>query len=540
MLSHVVPHPSFMTAVVIDRHVANIKLRDESDKERYERLKEIPKSFQRLQSVPVSAYKNFLSEWRRAPGGPEAPGSGSTRSKLELQPSPFLQQKLGKKLLVPKLPSQGVQRAAAAARNGRNRLAKLKDPIPPISGELSFDGSELSSLGSPLGFSVPGETTSDATGLRARGLQSPWRIKGDELLSRVDLLASSTTEPEDVSTKALHGRSIVDVLLHEEEEGNVLERTQRALSRFDRLTAETDTEMESINFSKPEFFGGYKYEDVKKLRHMMKTLGVESDGTFNWDKLSSLEEWATHPLRDMVSALNIQKSVDAWCDNIDYMDQQIAGRKKEAEEAERRRRLADANSGVDKKRKHFGPYTIKEVLELKMLFDSMDEDGSGEIDAQEFLSSPAWQSSHLCTTASTVFNTIDADHDGKITLGELLAITFPGAKSSERKAMKEYLDVVSVTKPVVKTRERRLDKVELEEIEEMFRVFDLDGNGTVSINELIETLKMMGSYGQDLLSIEDLEKIAAKYDTDGDKDLNLQEFQELMKVHYLNTEPGFV
>ncbi len=37
--------------------------------------------------------------------------------------------------------------------------------------------------------------------------------------------------------------------------------------------------------------------------------------------------------------------------------------------------------------------------------------------------------------------------------------------------------MVSVTKPVVKARERKLDKIEMEEIEEMFKVFDLDGNG---------------------------------------------------------------
>ena len=102
--------------------------------------------------------------------------------------------------------------------------------------------------------------------------------------------------------------------------------------------------------------------------------------------------------------------------------------------------------------------------------------------------------------------------------------------------MKEYLDVVSVTKPIVKTRERKLDVVETEEIAEMFKVFDLDGNGTISINELIETLKMMGSYGKEFLSSEDLERIAAKYDTDEDHELNLQEFQELMKSQYLNAD----
>ena len=68
----------------------------------------------------------------------------------------------------------------------------------------------------------------------------------------------------------------------------------------------------------------------------------------------------------------------------------------------------------NKKRQHFGPYTIKEVLELKMLFDSIDEDGSGEIELQEFLTSHSWQASHLSSTASTVFNTIDSDSDGKV------------------------------------------------------------------------------------------------------------------------------
>lgn len=340
-----------------------VALREETDAERYERMKEIPKSFQRLQSVPVSAYKNFLSEWRRAPGGPpQSEGAG-----LGLEPSPFLREKLGKKLAaLPSRPapiSKGVRRAATAAgvTNIKRRQLKKLNSLGAQGGDNNNpsdeeDDASFVSLGSRTsvggggggassvgadqlsrGSAARGDSSSftprlpvsptssaaaaaagasnnnGAAGLRARGLQSPWRLKSDELLQRVDILAMPAPD------SLLRDDAPLESVFDEEKDGGVLERTQLALSRFDRLTAEEGIDLPSVDLSQPEYFGAFSLEDVKKLHSMMDTLGLESDGTFNWDKLSSLEEWRDHPMRTLMSALNLNGAVPAWQDNIEYV-----------------------------------------------------------------------------------------------------------------------------------------------------------------------------------------------------------------------------
>ena len=409
-----------------------ISLREETDAERYERMKEIPKSFQRLQSVPVSAYKNFLSEWRRAPGGPpQSEGAGQG-----LEPSPFLREKLGKKLAaLPSRPasiSKGVRRAATAAgaTNIKRRQLKKLHSLASLGDNKSSDEEDdashtsFISLGSRASLgggasSVMGDQasrgsaargnssvapksaalsashgSSDAAGLRARGLQSPWRLKSDELLHRVDILAMPAPADSSLRDDA-QLESVFD-----EKNGAVLERTQLALSRFDRLTAEEGIDLPSVDLSQPEYFGAFALEDVKKLHSMMGTLGLESDGTFNWDKLESLEEWKDHPLRTLMSALNLNCAVPAWQDNVEYVVFTCAGincaaraapdahctsdylacgacsvfrymvHQLEGKKAKPRKTKSADNK--DKKRKHFGPYTIKEVGGRSFPFCGLD------------------------------------------------------------------------------------------------------------------------------------------------------------------------
>ena len=188
-----------------------------------------------------------------------------------------------------------------------------------------------------------------------------------------------------------------------------------------------------------------------------------------------------------------------------------------------------------KKPRRFGLYSVKEVLELKLLFDSMDIDGNGYINLQEFLTSPKWQSSHLSATAGSVFNTVDRDGDGNITLKELLRVAFPASNKASLQDMAEFLQDASDPKPVKKVRERKLGEKEIKEITEMFSVFDINGDGKVSLKEIVQNTGGEAS----ILGDDDLQMLAEKYDTDGDQVLDVNEFKELMKTFYLDRKDKY-
>ena len=92
-----------------------------------------------------------------------------------------------------------------------------------------------------------------------------------------------------------------------------------------------------------------------------------------------------------------------------------------------------------KKMTHFGPYTAKEVLGLRKLFNEIDDDASGQIDVDEFVNSTALQGSHIFMNAASMFNSIDRDESGTISFGELLAVSFPSASSENVRYMLRLL-----------------------------------------------------------------------------------------------------
>ena len=88
----------------------------------------------------------------------------------------------------------------------------------------------------------------------------------------------------------------------------------------------------------------------------------------------------------------------------------------------------------------FGRYTAKEVLQLKSMFEMFDEDGSGAIDLEEFQSSAMMQESHLFSNTGGMFESIDVDNDGTITLEGLMQVAFPFASKKEIKQMQAWLN----------------------------------------------------------------------------------------------------
>jgi hypothetical protein len=86
----------------------------------------------------------------------------------------------------------------------------------------------------------------------------------------------------------------------------------------------------------------------------------------------------------------------------------------------------------------FGAVTAAEVVALKSVFDLLDVDGSGSVDIREFVSSRAWKDSGFPQLAPSVFESIDRDKDGFISLRELCLVVFPNTSATEVERMVEF------------------------------------------------------------------------------------------------------
>eukprot|EP01006_Ploeotia_vitrea_P061360 TRINITY_DN77874_c0_g1_i1.p1 TRINITY_DN77874_c0_g1~~TRINITY_DN77874_c0_g1_i1.p1 ORF type:complete len:725 (+),score=387.29 TRINITY_DN77874_c0_g1_i1:126-2177(+) len=123
-------------------------------------------------------------------------------------------------------------------------------------------------------------------------------------------------------------------------------------------------------------------------------------------------------------------------------------------------------------------HNMDEVKQAKAIFDRIDVDGSGSIDAKE-LGRSLKQNPYLYNTAS-VFQHLDVDHSGEISFEELLHFLFPYAKEHEYRLMAE-----AVTLPPVETGD-------VVRISKLFLELDDDFDGLVEFGQLIDAMKKIG------------------------------------------------
>jgi len=113
-------------------------------------------------------------------------------------------------------------------------------------------------------------------------------------------------------------------------------------------------------------------------------------------------------------------------------------------------------------------------------------DGSGTIDASEFGASSAWRASNLPEIASSLFDSLDKDGSGELTLDELVKVVFPYASDREVAEMVAFAHRKDTsrkeTAPPPMTREQE------EEYKAIFRMFDTKNTGALSQEELYAQL----------------------------------------------------
>ena len=138
----------------------------------------------------------------------------------------------------------------------------------------------------------------------------------------------------------------------------------------------------------------------------------------------------------------------------------------------------------------------EEIKKLKEEFDKIDVNKDGEISKDELIKclESIYPSQEAKLRADSIFKEIDFNNDGSINFSEFLTVNI----------QKEKL-----------LNEETLDKA--------FRMFDLDGNGYITIEELKKTMPL------EITTKAGWRNLVSEVDKDGDYQISFNEFKEMME-----------
>ena len=137
----------------------------------------------------------------------------------------------------------------------------------------------------------------------------------------------------------------------------------------------------------------------------------------------------------------------------------------------------------------------EEIKTLKEEFDKFDVNKDGEISKQELIEclSACYPYQEAVRRANQIFNEIDFNNDGNINFSEFLTANF-----KKEKLLSEDM------------------------LEKTFKLFDIDGNGYITLDELKESMPV------EITSKLEWKELIEEVDKDGDNQISLDEFKEMM------------
>ncbi|KAK7320075.1 hypothetical protein RJT34_04806 [Clitoria ternatea] len=137
--------------------------------------------------------------------------------------------------------------------------------------------------------------------------------------------------------------------------------------------------------------------------------------------------------------------------------------------------------------------------ELEPVFNKFDVNGDGKISASE-LGSIMASLGHSVTKQEldTMIREVDGDGDGCISLQEFIELNTKGVDSDEV----------------------------LENLKDAFAVFDIDGNGSITADELNTVMRSLGEE----VSLAECRKMIGGVDSDGDGMIDFEEFRVMMMM----------
>lgn len=140
-----------------------------------------------------------------------------------------------------------------------------------------------------------------------------------------------------------------------------------------------------------------------------------------------------------------------------------------------------------------------QIDELEQVFKKFDANGDGKISSSELgniMSSLGQEVTN--EELETMIKEVDADGDGSIDLDEFIELNTKGVDSDEI----------------------------MQSLKEAFSVYDIDGNGNITAEELHKVMQSLG----DNCSIAECRRMISGVDSDGDGTINFEEFKVMMMV----------
>ncbi|CAM9195316.1 unnamed protein product [Chrysoparadoxa australica] len=176
-------------------------------------------------------------------------------------------------------------------------------------------------------------------------------------------------------------------------------------------------------------------------------------------------------------------------------------------------------------------YRRASVMWLKDTFNELDADGSGYLDSQEW--SLHCKASGIGRHGEATFDVMDRNRDGKISIAEVLGELYPFANDVDINSMMDW-----VTKqPVQKKATRNLNQAERDEMITLFNMYDKDGNGSLSIEELCGSLSGGSPSDGTGLMPADVLKMFQEAGKGKDDTINADEFASLF-IHFISGDIG--
>ncbi|KAL6192584.1 hypothetical protein ACLB2K_033670 [Fragaria x ananassa] len=181
---------------------------------------------------------------------------------------------------------------------------------------------------------------------------------------------------------------------------------------------------------------------------------------------------------------------------------------------------------------------------FKSLFSRKKKSTPSSAAAPLVMRSPSFATRAQIAELEQVFNKFDVNGDGKISSSELGAIMgslgHPATEDELRSMILEvdgdgdgFIDI----NEFVELNTKGIDSAEaLQNLRDAFSVYDKDGNGSISAEELFEVLKSLG----DECSLDECRKMIGGIDADGDGMINFEEFKVMMMIgsrHDNNAQP---